>query len=156
MEPKPSFWLFLRRALRLRCPECGESPIFKPLSETRSVHDWMHPLEKCPRCNYRYEREAGYFLLSTWALNYGIVGGLGLLAAFYVEWNWHPPLWKTILCVAVPVLVSNFLFVRHSKAIFLAFDHHMDPHVKEDAALNTKDVRHTRDSRDSRDWKESE
>ncbi|HLX65100.1 MAG TPA: DUF983 domain-containing protein, partial [Planctomycetota bacterium] len=116
MPNEPNAKLFLERALRLRCPECGESHIFAPLRDTRTLSQWMHPLDSCPRCGYRYEREAGYFLLATWALNYGIVGGLGLLAAFYAEWVWHPPLWKTLLCVAIPVVVSNFLFVRHSKA----------------------------------------
>jgi uncharacterized protein (DUF983 family) len=128
-DRKPS--VFFLRALRLRCPECGESPIFTPLRETRSVSQWMHPLEGCPRCRYKYEREPGYFLLSTWALNYGLVGGLGLLAGLAVEWLWHPPVWQTITCVAVPVLAANVLFVRHSKAIFLAFDHFIDPQRKD-------------------------
>ena len=78
MPRESDWWLFYKRALKLRCPECGEHSIFKPLKETRSLNDWMHPLEGCPKCGYKYEREPGYFLLSTWALNYGIVGGLGL------------------------------------------------------------------------------
>jgi len=131
VQPKPDFWLFLKRAMRMQCPECGRHRIFKPLSETRTLKDWMQPLEGCPECGYKYEREAGYFLLSTWALNYGIVGGLGLAAALYAEYTWHPAVWKTFLWVAVPVLISNFLFVRHSKAIFLAFDHYVDPQKKD-------------------------
>ncbi|MEI6234266.1 MAG: DUF983 domain-containing protein [Planctomycetota bacterium] len=127
MSAEPDAVLYYKRALHLRCPECGESPIFTPLSQTRTVNQWMHPVEGCPRCNYKYEREPGYFLLSTWALNYGLVGGLGLMAALIVEWTWHPPFWQTMLCVAIPVIISNVLFVRHSKALFIAFDHIMDP-----------------------------
>ena len=136
MNPEPSAWLFFKRALCLRCPECGQSRIFAPWSDTHNISQWMTPLERCPVCNYPYERESGYFLLSTWAINYGLIGGLGLMVAFYAEWGWHPPLWKTILCVAVPVVLANFFFVRHSKAFFLAFDHLVDPHN-----LNKPDVR---------------
>lgn len=127
-DPDP--WLYYKRALQLRCPECGESRIFPPFSETHSLNQWMDPLEGCPHCHYKYEREPGYFLLSTWALNYGVVGGLGLIVALVSEWLWHPPFWRTMLCVAVPVIVSNILFIRHSKALFLAFDHIMDPQYK--------------------------
>lgn len=130
MSTDPNPWLYYKRALQLRCPECGESRIFPPFSETHSLNQWMHPLEGCPHCHYKYEREPGYFLLSTWALNYGVVGGLGLIVALVSEWLWHPPFWQTMLCVAVPVIASNILFIRHSKALFLAFDHIMDPQYK--------------------------
>ena len=66
------------RAGRLRCPECGISPIFIPVARTRTVWDWFTPLDGCPRCGYAYERESGYFLLATWGFNYGVVAGLGL------------------------------------------------------------------------------
>lgn len=127
MSSEPNAVLYYKRALKLRCPECGESLIFKSWGETHSVHDWMHPLDGCAQCQYKYEREPGYFLLSTWALNYGVFGGLGLLLALTAEWLWHPPFWQTFACVAIPVMISNVLFIRHSKALFLAFDHIVDP-----------------------------
>src|SRR5436309_2228096 len=85
---KPSFWLYFRRALRLRCPECGVSPMFMPAIKTRSIWNWFTPLDGCPRCGYAYERESGYFLLSTWAFNYGVVAGLGVVIALVVDAIW--------------------------------------------------------------------
>ena len=41
--------VYLGRALRLRCPECGVSPVFVPARKTRSVRDWVTPLDGCPR-----------------------------------------------------------------------------------------------------------
>ncbi len=82
MSAEPDGWLYFKRALSLRCPECGESHVFAPLHDTHSLKEWMQPLDGCPKCHYKYLREPGYFLLSTWALNYGVVGGLGLAAAF--------------------------------------------------------------------------
>ena len=78
-QQPPSAWRFIRRALMLRCPECGVSPIFRPVREVRSLYDWFTPLDGCPRCGYAYEREQGYFLLSIWGLNYGLIAGLGLI-----------------------------------------------------------------------------
>src|SRR5690349_1329720 len=61
---RPNLWQFLFRAIRLRCPECGVSPMFVPVARTRSLRDWFTPLDGCPRCGYAYDREDGYFLLA--------------------------------------------------------------------------------------------
>ena len=50
--PRPKAWTFIGRALRLRCPECGVSPLFVPLRRVRSLDDWFRPLDGCPRCGY--------------------------------------------------------------------------------------------------------
>ena len=56
------FWTLVSRALRLRCPVCGEGQLFKGLFS-------MHPT--CPHCGIKYEREPGFFLGSIY-INYGI------------------------------------------------------------------------------------
>lgn len=38
-ERKLNAWTFIGRAMRLRCPECGEHPIFVPLPKVRSLYD---------------------------------------------------------------------------------------------------------------------
>jgi len=128
---QPVLWQFLRRGFALRCPECGQSPIFLPARRTRSVDDWLRPLDGCPRCGYAYEREQGYFLLAVWVVNYGVVGTLGLAAGLFIMDRYHPPLlspiWLAFLLI-IPLL--NLLVARHAKAIFLAIDHYCDPHVK--------------------------
>jgi uncharacterized protein (DUF983 family) len=88
-------------------------------------------LDGCPRCGYAYDREAGYFLLSIWAINYGIAALLGLVlyVIFEVFFDW--PVWTLIVSVVVPVVFFNILFARHSKAIFVAWDHFFDPHERE-------------------------
>ncbi len=128
--PTPKAWTFIGRALRLRCPECGVSPVFVPLRKVRSLDDWFRPLDGCPRCGYAYEREQGYWLIAIWGINYGIVGVLGVTIALLALEFWHFPIWKAILIVAVPMPVLSFLFVRHAKSLYLAMDHYFDPHVK--------------------------
>jgi len=118
----------MARALRLRCPECGISPVFMSAKKVRSIWNWFTPLDGCPRCGYAYERETGYFLLATWAVNYGVVGGLGLGTALLVDSIWGLTLRQAILFVFLPMPLLSFLFARHAKALYLAMDHYFDPH----------------------------
>jgi uncharacterized protein (DUF983 family) len=118
---------FIQRALRLRCPECGHSRIFKPARQTRSLDDWFRPLHGCANCDYRYEPEEGYFLVATWVMNYAIVVGFGFGVAFLIEMLFAPSLLVLIACCVAPMPVLSFLLVRHSKAMFIALDHYFDP-----------------------------
>jgi len=101
------------------------------LSQTRNLRDWFTPLDGCPKCGYPYEREPGYFLLAIWAVNYGCASLLGLtiylFLLFFTDWGTVP----ILLAVLIPIAVFNLFFARHSKALFLAFDHFFDPHQKE-------------------------
>jgi uncharacterized protein (DUF983 family) len=125
----PDAWLFFKRALKLRCPECGISPIFKPYRDTHSFSEWLNPVEGCPRCGYKYCRENGYFLISIWAINYGVVGGWALLSSFGLDYLFQPPFWVILLAIVAPLPLFSVLFARHSKSLFLAMDHFFDPHL---------------------------
>jgi len=122
--------LYFYRSVRLRCPTCGEKPIFPPLRMTRSLTDWFTPLDGCPQCGYPYEREAGYFLMAIWGVNYGLIG-LGAMSLYFIlrintDWN---PLW--IFCGTVlPAPFASILFARQAKSMFLALDHFFDPHLR--------------------------
>jgi uncharacterized protein (DUF983 family) len=120
--------LYLRRALAQRCPVCGESRLFAPASSVRSLHAWLTPLEGCPLCRYRYERESGYFLLATWVVNYVFVGGLALLAWFLIANFTRLSLVATLLILLIPMPFASLILARHAKALWLALDHFVDPH----------------------------
>lgn len=135
-EPVPSpppaakLWLFVRRALRWRCPECGVSPVFVPLGRVRGIDDWLRPLDGCPRCGYAYEREQGYWLIAIWVINYGLVGSLGLAAALLALDRYGVRISTAIMIVAIPMPICSLLFARHAKSLYLAVDHWFDPHLK--------------------------
>ena len=74
---------YFYRSMLLRCPTCGERPIFPPARKTRSLTDWFTPLDGCPQCGYPYEREAGYFLMAIWGVNYGLIG-LGAMSLYFI------------------------------------------------------------------------
>jgi len=123
--------LYLGRSCLLKCPECGTKPIFVPILRIRSLRDYFTPLDGCPRCGYAYERETGYFLLAIWAINYGFGSLLGIAIYCFLEFNYHLPLPVLLAGVITPVVLFNFFFARHSKALFLALDHYFDPHTKD-------------------------
>ena len=102
-KPRLNPWLFLRRAMRLRCPECGHARIFKPWRATRSLDDWFRPLDGCPNCDYTYEPEEGYFLIATWVFNYAAVVSFAFAMAFLIEWLFAPPLLLEIAAVVIPM-----------------------------------------------------
>ena len=121
--------VYLGRGLRLRCPECGVSPVFVPAAKTRSVRDWVTPLDGCPRCGYAYEREAGYFLIAIWGIHYFTVTGLGLAAGLVLDTLVPMPLWALVVVTAVPTVAFGFFFSRYAKSLYLAIDHYFDPHA---------------------------
>ncbi len=130
-RPEPEAWSFFKRGMRLCCPECGISPVFVPVHKMKRFSDWMEPLDGCPRCGYAYNRENGYFLLSTWGFNYGIVGMLGLISIFTIGDYFNLTTAQMLMLFIPPLPVLNFMFIRHSKSLFLAMDHYFDPHITE-------------------------
>ena len=127
---RPNLWRFLFRAVRLRCPECGVSPMFVPVRRTRSLRDWFAPLDGCPRCGYAYDREDGYFLMATWGVHYFTIAGFGLVLGLMLLTCTSLGLGLSIVLTAIPTVLLGFLFARHAKAIYLAIDHFCDPHLK--------------------------
>ncbi|MBE7157334.1 MAG: hypothetical protein INR62_02655 [Rhodospirillales bacterium] len=122
---------YLWRATWLKCPVCGTRPIFPTLHRTRRLTDWFTPLDWCPNCRYLYEREPGYFLLSQWAIGYGLGALVGVLIYFYLQaYHRDWSLVSTLLVAVLPIPVVNVLFARHAKAYFLALDHLIDPHIR--------------------------
>ena len=102
------------RALRRRCPRCGEPEIWR---------SWFNLEENCPQCHYRFEREEGYWVMAI-IVNTALVEGIfavlfvGGLIASWPEINW-PYLLGTAL---VTNAILPFLFFPFSKTVWVAVD----------------------------------
>lgn len=101
-----------KRALRLRCPLCGEGKLFTGIISMN---------ETCSHCDFKFEREPGYFLGSSY-INYGWTS-LSLTFAYLIL---HVALGYPNKYV-VPPLVAWFVlfplfFHRYARAIWLAVD----------------------------------
>ncbi|MCB9759646.1 MAG: hypothetical protein H6739_07370 [Alphaproteobacteria bacterium] len=65
------------RALRGRCPNCGEGPLFATLFQ-------LH--ETCPRCAVRHERWPGTWTIASWiSASLGITFGALLATGLYLH-----------------------------------------------------------------------
>jgi len=125
------FLWMVGNALHWKCPTCGERPLFVPWYKVRSLQDWFEPLDGCPKCGYPYEREPGYYLLSIFAINYGVAALLGMIVYLVLDFWVRLPIGLTLVLTIIPIPLFNLWFARHSKGLFLAFDLFCDPHHRD-------------------------
>ncbi len=134
------------RAARLRCPACGEGPLFR---------GWFRMHDACTGCGASFRRESGFYLGSIY-INYGItviVTGALYAALVLIGGTSHETALTICLAVAVALPV---LFFRHARSLLLALDgsvnrnqqqsgEMMDPSIDSDreklAALTADDGR---------------
>ncbi len=110
------FGTILSRGMKLRCPRCGGSKLFR---------GWFRMNEKCDGCSLKYEREPGYFL-GLMYINYGVTALS--LTVLYVTLHFIVGFENralTIPLVAYCVLFPVLMF-RHARSIWLAVDCHFD------------------------------
>jgi|688.fasta_scaffold11488_5 uncharacterized protein (DUF983 family) len=102
----------LGRALRLRCPRCGGSSLFR---------SWFRMHDGCPACGLAFAREPGFYLGSIY-VNYGVtVIVTGALYAALVLGAGLSHEWALAIAVAVAVLLP-VAFFRHARSLLLALD----------------------------------
>jgi len=102
----------LRRAVRLRCPRCGATPLFR---------GWFRMADACALCGLRFERAQGYFVGAIY-VNYAATTVLAL-GGFFVLWGMFDLSTRTQLLVLVPVvLVFPLWFFRYSRSLWLAVE----------------------------------
>lgn len=134
-NPKPTLtqkiWLYLRRTIRLRCPECGISPLYLPASRVESISDWFTMLPGCPRCGYPYDREPGYFIFALSMINFGLVAVFGVGTLLLLDSLFDLSTAQLIFFTLLPLWLLGILSARHTKAFFLALDHLLSPHLKD-------------------------
>lgn len=104
-----------RRAMRLRCPICGEGQLF----------DGMTMRETCSACGFAFEREVGYWTNAV-TLNFMTMGGLAVMLVGPLAYSGLPVLMILTLGIFLAVLFPLLGF-RHIKALWLALDLRIRP-----------------------------
>jgi uncharacterized protein (DUF983 family) len=103
----------LGRALRLRCPRCGRSPLY-------AHYFRMH--ERCAACGLRYEREQGYFVGAIY-INYAVTAAVAVGGVLVLDWTVGLTLAQQLaLGVALGVLVP-LVFFRHARSLWLVMNY---------------------------------
>ena len=125
----------LARAIRLRCPNCGNGCVMAA---------WFRIRERCPACGLRLERdEENEYWLGAYTLNFivtEVVFAAGLLVALVLTWP-DPP-WTAILWGgAAQMILTPIAFYPFGKALWLAIDLMFRPPTPEDFASNSDTCR---------------
>jgi len=109
--------LLLRRGFRQRCPVCGRGKIFK---------GWIKTYERCPVCNFAFEREPGYY---TGAIAVNLVVSEFLIAVNAIPLAVSQSVSLPVLIVLGCTLPFLFplLFYRPTKSFWMSFDHFIHP-----------------------------
>ncbi len=108
---QPTMGQAIDRALRLRCPVCGQGRMFRGMKER----------DACPHCGFRFEREPGYFT-NALIVNYVITCLPIFLIIAPVAFFGGFSVWSLLgvgLLVAIMLPILGF---RYSKALWLAVD----------------------------------
>lgn len=118
---RPPLRRVLGRALRWRCPHCGQGPIFG---------GWLNKvLPRCPHCGLSYFREAGYYvggMIITYLLTIILVVAVYLLTLLLPDVTYLSENVKFGLWLGFGALVA-VLLVRHSYSLWLALDFWIEP-----------------------------
>ncbi|QDT56103.1 hypothetical protein Pan44_41540 [Caulifigura coniformis] len=119
---RPEYPTLVQRALKLRCPRCGEGQLFSGFFR-------MH--ERCSSCGLKYERAPGYYLGSSY-VNYGLTA-VALLIAYIIL---HYKLGYSNQQLAGPLagfcVIFPLLAFRYARALWLAMDCRWDPAMMTD------------------------
>jgi uncharacterized protein (DUF983 family) len=109
--------LIARRAVALRCPACGGTPLFT---------GWFRMAPECALCGLRFERAPGYFIGAIY-INYGVTSAIAL-AGFFALWGWAgvPIGWQFAIWIPF-LLVFPLWFFRWSRSFWLALEYFVNP-----------------------------
>lgn len=109
--------LVLGRALRLRCPRCGEGQLFT---------GWFAMPARCGFCGITFEREQGYFVGAIY-VNYAVTVIIAV-TGYLVLWVRTEISTAGQLVLWVPfVIVFPLWFFRYSRSLWLALAYLFDP-----------------------------
>ena len=101
------------RALRLRCPRCGRSPLY-------ARYFRMH--ERCVACGLRYEREQGFFVGAIY-INYAVTVAVAVGVVLVLDWTLGLTLAQQLaIGVALGALVP-LAFFRHARSLWLVVNY---------------------------------
>lgn len=116
LQPKSVIW-----ALRLRCTMCGKTPLL----EKGKLLTFR---KGCPNCNYKYEREPGYFWGQSMMISYPILGLILVLIGYLLKMI-HPDFKALHLALVLFGLSIPLIFLTnpHSRAAWMLLDHYFNP-----------------------------
>ncbi len=118
--PRLPFKLIVRRAVHLRCPNCGRGRLFRGV---------FRMLLRCPECGLSYFPEQGYYvgaMIINYAATTAVVVTIFLLSLLIPDFTTLTTNAKIVLWMAFAVALSLAL-TRHAYSFWLGIDFLIKP-----------------------------
>jgi uncharacterized protein (DUF983 family) len=103
-------------ALRLRCPRCGQAPLFA---------GWFRMHARCRRCGLVFERAQGYWVGAIY-VNYAATALVAVGGAFAL-WGAGVPMAPQLALWIPFCVVFPLWFFRYSRSLWLALEYCLNP-----------------------------
>ncbi len=113
---KARLWPAIGAALKLRCPRCGVGRMFD---------GWFRMRTECDFCRLRFERAQGFFVGAIY-VNYAATVAIAM-GGFLLLDRWGLTLARQFVIWGVFVVGFPLVFFRHSRSLWLAVAHVLDP-----------------------------
>ena len=108
---------FILNVYNEKCPKCGNGYVFK---QNVSLFNLPVMNDVCEKCNYRYDREPGYFLGAMY-LSYGFAILEGIITFFILNYSF--PLLSTFYTTLIVLLVMTILGRKNYKLSRVLYIH---------------------------------
>lgn len=111
----------LLNALRLKCLYCGHVSLLKPGNPLAFTSG-------CAACNYKYEREVGYFSGASWMITYTVSALSAMIAGAVMVWKYSDL--GDLIVAGVPAFfgaVMALLFIPFGRSLWMYIDHFFHP-----------------------------
>jgi uncharacterized protein (DUF983 family) len=105
----------ITRALRLRCPNCGEGKLFS---------SWVRARKRCDHCHFQFDRGEHDYFIGAYTINL-IVAELIVVAAILTGMvlSWPDVPWNVLKYSLIPLaLLAPLITFPYSRAFWLAID----------------------------------
>ena len=125
------------RALRLRCPNCGQGRLFT---------SWFRMRERCPVCGLKTERGDEGYQVGSYMFNI-VASELLFIALFIIAivLTWPTPPWNLLQYGGIALMIlAPFVFFPVTKTLFLAFDLIFRPATSDELIPEPGDSRRAR------------
>src|SRR5262245_16379361 len=107
----------LRYGLKLKCPNCGLGSLYRAPFRMET---------QCRYCDLVYEREQGYFIGSIY-INVIVTESMLLLTLLIYGSLTGSFNERIVFILLVLAIIIPLVFYHHSKSLWLAFDHILNP-----------------------------
>jgi len=134
LRPTPETLVY--RALRLRCPRCGQGKMFRT---------WFRMYHRCSVCNLLIDHPGSGYYLGSIYINYGATAWFTTISFIVGRLYFQVPAVPMGWFLGVFCIIFPCFFFRYSRALWLALDCQFDTAVLDEGREHQEPGEHPND-----------